>query len=167
MITFLSDVITYVRRIIKTPSNAVITDALIIDYINRFWMMDVDARAQLYDLKTKYQFMTTPAVDQYNMPLYSVQTEPAGEIGMYPVYQGFLSPCFIGGLQIKLETQKNSFYNIWPKVTQQLAVVAVGDGSAGPYHFNLPILSGINQVPLNPPINGLLRGHVDISGIIA
>ena len=59
----LSDVITYVRRIIKSPSNAVISDELIIDYINRFWIMDVDARMQLFDLKTKYQFQTTPAVD--------------------------------------------------------------------------------------------------------
>ena len=29
----LSDVITYVRRLIKSPSNAVISDNLIIDYI--------------------------------------------------------------------------------------------------------------------------------------
>lgn len=167
MITFLSDVITYVRRIIKTPSNAVITDSLIIDYINRFWIMDVDARLQLFDLKTKYQFMTTPAVDQYNMPLYSIQTEPAGEVGMYPVYQGFLSPSFIGGLQVPLQTQKNSFYNVWPKVTQQLNVVAVGDGTSGPYTFRLPILQNFTNVPLNPPFSGILRGHIDISGIIA
>ena len=37
----LQDVITYVRRIIKSPSNAVITDAIIIDYINRFWISGV------------------------------------------------------------------------------------------------------------------------------
>ncbi|CAB4199608.1 hypothetical protein UFOVP1357_1, partial [uncultured Caudovirales phage] len=64
----LNSVITYVRRIIKTPSDSVITDGLIVDYINRFWLMDVDARVQLFDLKTKYQFLTTPGVDRYNMP---------------------------------------------------------------------------------------------------
>ena len=89
----LSDIITYVRRIIKSPSNADISDNLIIDYINRFWIMDVDARMQLFDLKKKYQFQTAAGVDRYNMPLYSVQTESGGQqIGMYPVYQGFLSP---------------------------------------------------------------------------
>lgn len=71
----LKDIITYVRRIIKSPSNTVITDSLIIDYINRFWLMDVDARIQVFDLKTKYQFMTQPGVDKYNMPLYDTQTE--------------------------------------------------------------------------------------------
>jgi hypothetical protein len=163
----LSDIITYIRRIIKTPSNAVITDELIIDYINRFWIMDVDARMQLFDLKTKYQFQTVPTVDQYNMPLYNIQTEPGNQtISYYPVYQGFLGPAYINGIAVPLQTQKNSFFNIWPKVTQQLTTVAVGDGTAS-YSFQLPILSGINSIPNNPPLNGLLRGHVDISGIIS
>ena len=111
----LSDIITYVRRIIKSPSNAVITDNLIIDYINRFWIMDVDARIQLFDLKTKYQFQTQPGVDQYNMPLYSVQTEPGSQsIGYYPVYQGFVGPCYINGIQVPFQTEKTWFYNVWP-----------------------------------------------------
>jgi len=167
MINYLSDIITYVRRIIKSPSNAQISDSLIIDYINRFWMMDVDARLQLFDLKTKYQFMTDPTVDQYNMPLYSVQTEPAGEIGMYPVYQGFLGPAYINGIPVSFHTQKNTFFNVWLKVTQQLDVVIVSDGRVGPYTFNLPILEGNLPIPSNPPTSGLLRGHVDITGITA
>jgi hypothetical protein len=49
----LQDIITYIRRIIKSPNNTEISDNLIIDYINRFWIMDVDARVQLFDLKKK------------------------------------------------------------------------------------------------------------------
>ena len=167
---FLSDIITYVRRIIKSPSDAVISDALIIDYINRFWLMDVDARMQLFDLKTKYQFQTSPTVDQYNMPLYNVQSETFGspgaqDIGMYPVYQGFLDPCYINGVRVPLETQKNVFFNYWQNVIQQLQVVAVGNGTSGPYTLQLPILG--NPSPPNPPLQGILRGHVDITGIIA
>lgn len=166
----LTDVITYVRRIIKSPSNVVITDELIIDYINRFWISDVDARLQLFDLKTKYSFQTTPGVDRYNMPLYSIQSETpndpdAQDIGMYPVYQGFVSPAYINGIQVPLNTQKNSFFNIYPNVVQNLQAVAVGDGSTGPYTLTLPILS--NPSAPNPPLQGLLRGHIDISGIIS
>lgn len=166
----LSDIITYVRRIIKSPSNAVITDNLIIDYINRFWIMDVDARMQLFDLKTKYQFQTAPGVDQYNMPLYNVQSETPGntssqDIGMYPVYQGFTAPCYINGIQVPLQTLKSSFYGVYPNVVQNLGVVATGNG--GPtYTLNFPILSNINP-PQNPPFSGILRGHVDITGIMA
>jgi hypothetical protein len=164
---FLSDVITYMRRILKTPSNTSITDDLLIDYINRFWINDVDARIQLFDLKTKYQFLTTPGVDQYNMPMYNFQSEQGGQsIGIYPIYQGFMSPAYVNGIQISFSTLKNQFFQSWPNWVQQNMIVATGNGTAGPYTFNIPI-SPNNTIPQNPPIQALLRGHVDIQGIIA
>jgi len=168
---YLRDIITYVRRIIKSPSNVVITDELIIDYINRFWIMDVDARMQHFDLKTKYQFQTTPGVDQYNMPLYSIQSETpddptSQDIGMFPVYQGFVGPCYINGVQVGFQTQKNLFFATYPNVVQYSIQVAIGNGSAGPYTLSLPILNNVT-VPLIPPLQGLLRGHIDITGIIS
>jgi len=165
-VNLLSDVITYVRRIIKSPSNSVITDNLIIDYINRFWVMDVDVRIQLFDLKQKYQFMTTPGVDRYNMPLYNLQTEPGNQsIAMFPVYQGFVGPAYVNGVPVRLQTQKQLFFNNWSNLVQNLQVVATGDGTAGPYSFTLPILPG--SQPSNPPFNGIRRGHIDITGIIS
>lgn len=165
---YLSDCITYVRRILKTPSNSSITDDLIIDYINRFWTVDVDARIQLFDLKTKYAFMTTPGVDQYNMPLYSIQTEQGSQdIGMFPVYQGFTGPCYVNGIPVTLETQKNVFFGYWMNVVQSIQASVVGDGTAGPYTINMPILPNSNTAVNNPPFNALLRGHVDITGIMS
>lgn len=162
----LQDIITYIRRIIKSPSDAVISDNLIIDYINRFWIMDVDARVQLFDLKTKYAFQTTPGIDRYNMPLYNVQTEPGNQtIGMYPVYQGFLSPMYINGIQVPLQTQKNSFTNIWPNIVQNAPAVAIGD-SGSTYSFTLPVIPG-NSNPVNTPVQTIVPGHVDMAGIIA
>ncbi len=161
----LSDIITYVRRIVKSPSNAQLTDNLIVDYINRFWLMDVDARVQLFDLKTKYSFQTTPGVDRYNMPLYSVQGNSLqSSIAMFPVYQGFTNNAYINGIQVSLTTQRDKFFNIWPNVVQNLQAVTTGDGGAT-YSFQIPILP--SSVPQNPPIQGILRGHVDIAGIIA
>ena len=128
--------------------------------------MDVDARIQLFDLKTKYQFQTIPSIDKYNMPLYSVQNQPGNQtIGMFPVYQGFTGPVYINGIQVPLQTQKNQFFNIWPNVVQNLGLVETGDGNAGPYTFQIPLLTG-NTSP-NPPLQGILRGHIDITGIIA
>lgn len=151
----LSDIITYVRRIVKTPSNTQLSDDLIIDYINRFWLMDVDARMQLFDLKTKYQFQTIPGVDQYNMPLYDVQTETVGQtIGMFPVYQGFMMPAYANGIQIPFYTQRSAFNNQWPNYLQPLPQAATGDGTTGPYTMTLPFFPA-------------LPGHIDITGIIA
>lgn len=154
---FLSDVITYVRRIIKSPSDAVITDNLIIDYINRFWIMDVDARLQLFDLKTNYCFQTVPGVSTYNMPLYTMQTEganPTTSISYYPVYQGFMMPAYVNGIQVPFYTEQNAFWNIWPNYAQFLNPAAEGTNSTGTYTINLA------EFPAIP-------GHLDMSGIIA
>ena len=139
----LSDVLTYIRRIIKSPSNAVISDNLLIDYVNRFWIMDVDARIQLFDLKTKYSFQTTPAVDQYNMPLYDVQTQPGGQsIGMFPVYQGFTGPVYVNGIQAQFYTEKSLFFNAWPNYVQYLQNLGTGDGiTTGPFPLSFCRLS--------------------------
>jgi len=131
--------------------------------------MEVQLRIQLFDFKTKYQFQTQPGVDQYNMPLYSIQTSPTGsnqQVYMYPVYQGFVGPAYIGGVQVHLETQKDKFFAVWPKIVQQSFVVAQGDGTAGPYTLQIPFI-GPQTNPPNPPFNAILRGHVDITGIIS
>src|SRR6185312_10797617 len=61
----------------------------------------------------------------------------------------------------------NSFFNIYPNIVQNLQTVAVGNGTSGPYNFFLPILANQQPSPQNPPIQGILRGHVDMAGIIA
>lgn len=167
----LGDIITYIRRILKTPSNTVITDALLIDYINRFWLMDVDARIQLFDLKTKYQFQTVPGFDQYNMPLYSVQSETqniAGsqDIQMFPVYQGFMGPCFINGIQMPFYTERSTFFNTWPNYNNTLVQVGTGNGSNGPYTMSIPFLPNSPITFNGNQTSGILRGHVDLTGVM-
>lgn len=150
----LSDIITYIRRIVKTPSNASLSDNLIIDYINRFWLMDVDARVQLFDLKTNYTFQTIPGIASYNMPLYDAQIEPGAQtIASFPVYQGFMMPAFVNGIQVPFYTEQNAFWNLWPNYTQFLNPSEIGDGTAGPYVINLA------QAPAIP-------GNLDMTGII-
>lgn len=168
----LSDIITYVRRIIKSPSNAQITDSLIVDYINRFWIMDVDARIQLFDLKTKYQFQTVPGQDQYNMPMYQLQSSTAAQgslqstISFYPVYQGFTNVAYVNGIQVPFQTERLQFFGTWPNIVQQMNAVAIGNGTAGPYNFTFPIAPN-NIMPLTTPFQYILRGHINTNGLIA
>lgn len=161
---FLSDVITYIRRIVKTPSNASLSDNLIVDYINRFWLMDSDGIFQLFDLKTKYQFETRPGINHYNMPLYNTNGYPVqggsgtldiqSSISYYPVYQGFIQPAFVNGIQVPFYTDRSSFYNIWPLYVQALNSSYFGDGVTSTFALTLP----------NFPA---LAGYVDIAGIIS
>ena len=151
----ISDIITYVRRIVKTPSNSVLTDNLILDYINRFVTSDVDARMQLFDYKTTYRFQTIPGISMYNMPLYNIQTEAGNQtISYYPVYQGFGNSCAVNGRPCPFYTEKSTFWNMWPNYIQPMVAVGTGDGTTGPYSLTLP------YAPVVP-------GHIDMSGIIA
>jgi hypothetical protein len=152
----LQNIIDYVRRIVKTPSNAQLSDALIIDYINRFYLMDVSARIQLYDYKVRYSFQTVPYVDQYNMPYYYLDTWTPGDpavIAPYPVYQGFESPCYINGAEVPLMIQREDFFRIYPNYLQSLNPGAIGNGGSS-YTFLLPYFPA-------------LRGHIDPIGEIA
>ena len=151
----LNDILTYIRRIIKSPSNSQITDVLLIDYVNRFLLMDVDARIQLFDYKTKYQFQTTPGIDQYNMPLYNIQVEPGNQsINWFPVYQGFTGPIRVNGINVPMYTQNNMFSSFWPNFVQNQIQIATGNGTTGPY-------------PINASFFPAIPGHVDLTGIIA
>ena len=140
---FLSDVMTYVRRMIKTFSNTQFSDSLLIDYINRFVLFGIDPRIEVFDLKTTYQFQTIPGVDQYNMPLYDTQTEPGNQnIGFYPVYQGFMGPAYVNGIEVPFFTEKANFFSIWPQVPLTQSVLATGNGTSGPYTLQAPIVTG-------------------------
>lgn len=131
----------------------------------------MDARLQLFDYKTTYQFLTQPGIDKYNMPLYNIQSETPGnpssqDIGMYPVYQGFLGPAYVNGIPVQFQTEQKYFYNSFPNIVQGSNIIGVGDGTTTTFTLTMPTVPG-NSTPLNPPINAILRGHVDITGIMA
>lgn len=120
--------------------------------------MDVDARMQLFDFKTLYRFQTTPGINQYNMPLYSLQTEPTGSsqtIGPYPMYQGFTDQCSINGVRAEFITQRNSFYNYTSNYVQSLLSAGTGTGVSD------------DTYTINIQFSPAIPGHVDMSGIIA
>lgn len=148
---FLSDVITYIRRIIKTPSNASVTDELLLDYINRF-VLEFDARIQLFDFKTSYKFYTQQGVIDYNMPLYDVVSANNTVIGRYPMYQGFCDPVYVNGFQTSFFTDQTTFFSVWPSYLQNNQNVALGDGGS--------------TYSLSIPYSPIIPGHVDMSGIV-
>lgn len=152
----LSDVITQVKRIVKTSMG----DGLVLDYINRFWINDVDARIQLFDLKKQYTFTLKEGVTSYNAPTYQIDPYPsdnpsptgATSPGYYPVYQGFEGPCFVKGIPVPFYTDPGQFNKIYPLIKSSSNPVTSGDGSTT-YSFSLPFYPAI-------------RGHVDLMGLI-
>lgn len=116
--------------------------------------MDVDARVQLYDLKSNYTFQTIPGIATYNMPLYNTQIEPGAQnIASFPVYQGFMQPAYVNGIQVPFYTAQDAYWNLWPNYLQFLNPAGTGDGTSGPYTISLA------EAPAIP-------GHLDMTGIV-
>jgi len=126
----LSDIVTYVRRIIKESSAQSISDALIADYINRFYVYDMSERVQLFELKRQYTFETIANIFQYQLP--------------YENYQLIESPAYCDGVQLGVYQSNQQFYSIFPELVQN-QIQLLGDGTIGPFDIlfqSLPILRG-------------------------
>lgn len=119
----LSDVIIWVRRIIKSPSDQTISDTTIGDYINRFYVYDMPERIQLFELARQYTFETIPNVFEYQFP--------------YTNYQNVKSPVYCDAVLMGYTQSDDQFYKIFPELVQN-EVVTLGDGGPGPYNFILP-----------------------------
>ena len=123
----LSDIIVYVRRLIKTSSDQSLTDALISDYINRFYVYDLPARIQLFELKRQYTFEALPNTHIYQFP--------------FKIYQLIENPVYCDGVQIGMYLNDQQFYNVYPEFVQNQQPL-MGNGTTGPYTINL------GQVPI-------------------
>jgi hypothetical protein len=166
-----TEVILYVRRILKQPNPQDISDATIGDYLNRFYVYDVPARIQLFDLKTQFNLELTPNVDQYNAPITYL---PGGAV--IPTYNSYLTPAYIDGYQIVMQQSHDQWMKLFPnKVFNQFQ--QNGTGVAGPYTFTIaqpPIVQGHRDQNLQPPGNtinpgglqeGLLISNVYVTAI--
>lgn len=132
----LSDIIVWVRRIIKENSDQSVSDQTIGDYINRFYVYDMSERIQLFELKRQYTFETIANIFEYQMP--------------YQNYQMIEDPVYCDGVQIGRFQSNQQFYNVFPElVLNQQPLLA--DGTTGEFTIQF------NQLPI-------LRGHTDDLG---
>lgn len=156
----LSDIITWVRRIIKSPSAQAISNQTIADYINRFVVYEMAERFQLNEFKRQYTFETVPNIFVYQAPFthsisdnFPINTDPPPFINnpvasleqtVVPVYQNFRPPVYADGIQLGFFQSNDQFYRVFPEFVQN-QVPMLGDGTVGPYSTTItsnPILRG-------------------------
>lgn len=138
---------TYIRRIIKQPNPEDISNDTIVDYINRFYAFDVPARIQLFDLKTRYQLELQPNIDRYNAPITVLPNQT-----FVPTYNSFLTPAYIDGYQVIMQQSNQQWNNLWNNRYNN-AFQQSGDGTAGPFTFNIansPVIRGHRDQNLRP-----------------
>jgi len=160
----LSDVILWVRRLLKSPSTQSISDAVIADYLNRFYSYDMPERIQLFEMKRQYTFETIPNIFEYQAPFTQALTPvfpgatippPPPFIGnppstarqpqtLTPVYQMFKQPIYCDGVEMGWYQSNDQFYKIFPELVLNERPIQ-GNGGTGPYIVNFgrnPVLRG-------------------------
>lgn len=138
----LSDIITYVRRLLKQPNAQDISDSTIIDYVNRFYIYDMPSRIQLFQLKTQYTVELQPNIDRYAAPVTYL---PNGLV--VPTFNSFLTPAFVDGYQIAMQQNNDQFSKLFPNIYQN-SFQTVGDGTIGPFPLtiaNPPFVRGFRD----------------------
>jgi len=157
-----SEIITWVRRIIKSPSPQAISDGVISDYINRFATYEIPERILLLELKRQYVFETQADIFEYQAPYFSAAspsflsnpvpppflnypTPPATqEQTPVPMFHEFRPPIYADGVQMGWFQNNEQFYQLYPELVLN-EIPIEGDGTTGPYTVTLgrsPILRG-------------------------
>lgn len=149
----LSDLLIYIRRIIKRPNTSEITDDTLLDYLNRFFLYEMPYRVQLFCLQAPYTFETQANIANYTFDVNN--------------YNLVLNPAYVDGTQVRLEQSLNQFNKLFPTRFNN-SDVDTGDGTAGPYTFtlaSLPVLRGYRGLPTTvDSASGQLTPFVYVTG---
>jgi hypothetical protein len=139
----LDQIRTKVRRLTRSPSNAQLSTADIDTYVNNFVLYDFPETLRTFDLRTKYEFFTTPYIDTYatnaldpNTPLGNFKNQV---ISVHP-------PVYCDGYQVLFSQSREQFFNAYPMLP-----------------FTETITTGTGA---NPAINGTLGNVPVIPGSI-
>lgn len=153
----LSDVIKYVRRILKQPNAQDISDSTIADYVQRFMVYDIPARVQLFDYKTQFTLELTQNVDQYNAPVTYL---PGG--ATIPTYQTYITPAYVDGYQIVMQQSHDQWMKLFPnRYLNQFQQNGAGGMSNTTYSFlttSSPIIQGHRDQNIQPAGNTINPG---------
>lgn len=135
-IATLQDIIVKVRKLTGTGTSLQLTDPMIIDYINSFYLYDFPAAFRSLKLKDVYTFNTTQGVDVYPF-----------DYNHWSTVQG---PIYCMKRLIQLFTNQWNFFNqsynwqFQDNFTQ-------GNGTIGPYTGTLtaaPLIKSVNNNPI-------------------
>lgn len=127
-----------VRKITRSPSDALLSNAQLEEYINTFVLYDFPEHVRLFYFKTTLTFFTTPFVDTY---------ETDSVPGLEDFKNKYLTihpPVYVAGREIFLSQNRQEFFAAWP-LNQALLQIGAGNGIVTTF-------SGVLQTGARAPV---------------
>jgi hypothetical protein len=134
---------TKVRRLVRAPSPAQITDAQIDEYVNTFMLYDLPAHLQLEDLRNQLTWYTIKGKDTYITQDILMGAFNTGNWNDACIASE--KPMYIAGMPVFITQSPEQFYNLFPFTYITEDTGFTGDGITQDYVFTLkqlPILKG-------------------------
>lgn len=119
-----------VRKLTRSPSEQLLSETQLEEYINTFILYDFPEHVRLFYFKTVLTFFTQPYVDTY---------ETDSVTGLEDFKNKYLTihpPVYIAGRLVTLSQSRTEFFNAWP-LNQQLSQVGAGDGVTTTFSGNI------------------------------
>lgn len=148
-----------VRRITRSLSPAILPDDVLNQYINTYVLYDFPETLRLFNLRSTFNFYTSPFVDVYyssvvDSPLYNFTDK-------YIIAD---SPIYIAGFQALFSQSREQFFGIYPLVNSIVNIGTYGDGIVT--QFTGVINSQQANVPSNTTqLISLLQRNVMFSSV--
>jgi len=156
MASDLQSIITKVRRLTRSPSTNLITDAEIQEYVNTFLLYDLPEELRLFEYRTTLTWYCLPNIAEYTTDSTAIVPELENFDQLYITTH---YPMYSAGNKMMFSQKPEEFYNIWPQ-TNNIAQVGSGDGVTTLFTGTL---SAIPVLPNNvtfSSINTLSQGLV-------
>ena len=124
MASNLQAIITKVRRLTRSPSANLITDAEIQEYVNTFLLYDLPEELRLFEYRTTLTWYCLPNIAEYTTDSTAIVPQL---LNFDQLYITTHYPMYSAGCKIMFSQKPEEFYNIWPQ-TNTIAQVGTGDG---------------------------------------
>lgn len=146
-----------VRRLTRSLSTSILSEADLEQYINTFVLYDFPEHLRLFNLESTFEFYTEPYKDVYETS--TVSTDPLFDfknkyISVHP-------PVYVAGYQSMFSESREEFFNIYPKLNNIQSTGSTGDGLQTQFTGTVPVMQGTQAS--NPTV--LLKNNVLFNSI--
>jgi len=155
-IATLNEIKKKVRRLTRSLSTNILSEADLEQYINTFVLYDFPEHLRLFNLESTFEFYTEPYKDVYETS--TVTTDP-----LYDFKNKYISvhpPFYIAGNQALFSESREQFFNIYPMVST-LNNIGTGDALTTSFTGTIPVQQ--SNAATNPIV--LLKNNVIFSSV--